>query len=505
MYEETWKGIYVEYSRVNKEETVLSAEPAIEIVVIHRGQATSASFLQKMRGKFTIKEGIGYAVVGFSDRYTYDIVNQKYFEPMMQSFRFEAPRKTPPELTAEEHFYKGVEYHGKGMLDEAILECKKAIDINPNYAMAHYNLGAAYVDKGMLDEAILEWKKAIDIDPNYAEAHSNLGNAYRMKGMLEEAILECKKAIDINPNLAVAHNNLGAAYHMKGMFDEAILEGKKAIDINPNLAEAHCGLGAAYCEKGMFDEAILECKKAIDINPNLAEAHNNLAVAYYYKGQYDLAIKHCNRAIELGYKVDPKFLKVLEQQEIEWETYHNYEYGWSINYPSDWEVNKSEPDKIGFIGPDGIIIGVSSDGFSFPISVERFFTIFEEGVNEKLTIRGLRFLKVSKQRVEIDGELAIEAIFILAGESPDNPLGKHRIAATVKDRVGYMINCFCPPYFYDQANEVYFEPMIQSFKFIPRKTFIELILEAGGYSKQDLEDMPSITFRVSEDFYSAEE
>jgi hypothetical protein len=46
-----------------------------------------------MRAKFTMKEGIGYAVLGLGDEYVYDIVNQKYFEPMMQSFKFEAPHK----------------------------------------------------------------------------------------------------------------------------------------------------------------------------------------------------------------------------------------------------------------------------------------------------------------------------------------------------------------------------------------------------------------------------
>jgi hypothetical protein len=93
MYEETWKGIYVEYSRVNKEDAVLGGEPAIEIVLLHKGTESSSRSLQRMRAKFTMKEGIGYAVLGLGDEYVYDIVNQKYFEPMMQSFKFEAPHK----------------------------------------------------------------------------------------------------------------------------------------------------------------------------------------------------------------------------------------------------------------------------------------------------------------------------------------------------------------------------------------------------------------------------
>jgi Flp pilus assembly protein TadD/parvulin-like peptidyl-prolyl isomerase len=194
----------------------------------------------------------------------------------------------------------GLAYYDKGMLDEAILECKKAIDINPNDAKAHCGLGLAYYDKGMLDEAILEYKKAIDINPNDAMAHCGLGIAYGEKGMFDEAVLECKKAIDINPNDAKARNNLGLAYYDKGMLDEAILEYKKAIDINPNYAKAHCGLGLAYYDKGMLDEAILEYKKAINIDPNLAMAHCGLGIAYGEKGMFDEAVLECKKAIDIN-------------------------------------------------------------------------------------------------------------------------------------------------------------------------------------------------------------
>ena len=177
---------------------------------------------------------------------------------------------------------------------------------------AYDNLGIAYSNKGMLDEAISECKKALTINPNFAKAHNNLCAAYIGKGMLDEAISEGKKALTINPNFVEAHNNLGAAYIGKGMLDEAITVCKKALTINPNFAKAHTNLGNAYGEKGMLDEAISEGKKALTINPNLSGVHNNLAVDYYSKGNYRLAIFHCDKAIELGCSVNAKLLELLE-------------------------------------------------------------------------------------------------------------------------------------------------------------------------------------------------
>lgn len=81
------------------------------------------------------------------------------------------------------HNYLGVAYGRKGIFDEAITECKKALAINPHYAEAHCNLGVAYGIKGRLDEAMVEFERALVIKPHYAEAHNNLALGYLTKGL----------------------------------------------------------------------------------------------------------------------------------------------------------------------------------------------------------------------------------------------------------------------------------------------------------------------------------
>jgi len=53
----------------------------------------------------------------------------------------------------------------------------------------------------MLDEAILEYKKALAINPNLAKVHNNLGIAYYYKGDYKLAILHCDKAVDLEGNV----------------------------------------------------------------------------------------------------------------------------------------------------------------------------------------------------------------------------------------------------------------------------------------------------------------
>jgi tetratricopeptide (TPR) repeat protein len=89
-----------------------------------------------------------------------------------------------------------------------------AVSKSPNKARPYNGLGVTYRKKGMLDEAILQLKRAIE--PNFSKAHNNLGAAYWKKGLIDRAIAEYKKGLIINPNYAIAHNNLAMAYYKKG-------------------------------------------------------------------------------------------------------------------------------------------------------------------------------------------------------------------------------------------------------------------------------------------------
>ena len=213
---------------------------------------------------------------------------------------------------ADAHLALGSIYFAKGMMDEAVAECKKAIKLDPNYADAHLVLGGTYSSRGMVNEGIAEFKKAVKIDPNWVEARCVLGVVYMGKGMFDDAIAQFKRAININPNWAEAHNGLGVAYSEKGMIDEGIAEFKQAIKINANLVDAQGNLGESYLNKGMLNESIAELNKALGIDPNYAPAHANLARAYFKKRDYKLAMKHCDKAIGLGERLSPELVQSIK-------------------------------------------------------------------------------------------------------------------------------------------------------------------------------------------------
>ena len=196
----------------------------------------------------------------------------------------------------------GAVFAKQNKIDEALLNYKKSIKINPNYFQAYNNLGACMYSLGKIDEAIQNYQQVIKLEPNHADAHNNLGAAYKELGENEKAIKFYEKAIEIQPNHADAHNNLGAAYKELGENEKAIKFYEKAIEIQPNHADALNNLGSIFKELKEYKKSIYNLEKAIKINPKFYMAYSNLGNTYKYLGDYEKAIDFHKKALEINSK-----------------------------------------------------------------------------------------------------------------------------------------------------------------------------------------------------------
>jgi len=175
-------------------------------------------------------------------------------------------------------------------VDEAIVQFRKALEIQPDNAEAHDNLGNALLQKGRVDEAITEYQKALKIKPDYADAHINLGNALFQKGGVGEAITQYQRALEIKPGHPEALNNLAWAL---ATFPQASLRnGNKAVELAQQANQLTGGespmilhtLAAAYAEAGRFSDAIQSAQKANE----LAQAAGQQNLARQLNGELKL-------------------------------------------------------------------------------------------------------------------------------------------------------------------------------------------------------------------------
>jgi tetratricopeptide (TPR) repeat protein len=167
-------------------------------------------------------------------------------------------------------------YMDEGKLDAAIQQYRASLSLRMDPEICH-NLGNALLQIGQPDQAAVYFKKAIELDPKYAVGYSDLGNMYLQKGQLDPAIQYMQKALQMEPDMPITYYNLGNAYAEERRLDLAIRYWKKAIEIQPDYPMPHNNLGNAFLMGGQTAKAIEQWKLALQYMPNLATAQVNLA------------------------------------------------------------------------------------------------------------------------------------------------------------------------------------------------------------------------------------
>ena len=124
------------------------------------------------------------------------------------------------EPTAEAHTFHGWALSFMGRYDDAIEECKRAIDVDPSFGNPYNDIGAYLIEVGRLDEAIPWLERAIDA-PRYCcyfYAYTNLARVYLQKGLREKARKALRQALEVNPEYEPAQELLRRIDRERGYF-----------------------------------------------------------------------------------------------------------------------------------------------------------------------------------------------------------------------------------------------------------------------------------------------
>jgi tetratricopeptide (TPR) repeat protein len=188
-------------------------------------------------------------------------------------------------------------------------------------AFQYYMQGRAYTSRRTRDDlltAIRYCERAIEEDPNYALAYAGLADAYLALGLrgyivpieghrkAEEA---ARKALTLDENLAEAHAQVG--YSDTAFTPYNFLLGdrelRRAIELGPSLAVAHQYLALSLEKQGRFDEALAEIVKARELDPLSSIIARQEALPYYLKRDYVRAMQLLRQANELGPALNTTF------------------------------------------------------------------------------------------------------------------------------------------------------------------------------------------------------
>jgi eukaryotic-like serine/threonine-protein kinase len=188
-------------------------------------------------------------------------------------------------------------------------EFQRAIAINPSYATAHGWYGVYLWHVGRLGEAVVEEKRALELDPLSLIINRNVGDAFYLARQYDQAIEQYRKTLELAAN-PVFHSSLGYAYLQKSMYKEALAEFEKS-------PAGAVGLGYAYAVTGRRTEA----QKALDQFNELSKKRylpaRDWAIVYAGLGEKDKAFEWLEKAyaerslggpfLTLGIKVEPLY------------------------------------------------------------------------------------------------------------------------------------------------------------------------------------------------------
>ena len=112
--------------------------------------------------------------------------------------------KLDPGLS-EAHLAMAMGSAHKFQWEEAEREFKRAIETNPNDANAHYFYAhVCLVPQKRFDEAIVEYRKALSLDPLSGIINTNYGSGLMIAGRLEESREQLRKTMELDPTFHVA-------------------------------------------------------------------------------------------------------------------------------------------------------------------------------------------------------------------------------------------------------------------------------------------------------------
>jgi superkiller protein 3 len=190
----------------------------------------------------------------------------------------------------------GEVYFAKGMLDEALENVSKAIEMaetirkqmDNSLAMYYANRGTIQATKGNMDEAIVQYRKALAINPNDVLALFNLGRALSDRDEFMDAMPLFERLVDITPDDPLAWFQLAKVYekldlrHVSDLhtIDNAISAYRRALELDPHNLEAAFALMEVFMNLRKPEEAILVLEAAVESNPDEPLAYYNLISTY---------------------------------------------------------------------------------------------------------------------------------------------------------------------------------------------------------------------------------
>ena len=193
-------------------------------------------------------------------------------------------------------------------LERAVRHLERAVELQPDFALAWAALADAYVVARGYGAIDLPWDRAYDraeqaaltaleLDPTLGEAHASLGFIrFQADWDVEAAERGLRLGVDLNPSYAQGHAWLSSVLRSQGRGAEAVAAARRARELDPFSAVMNRYLAFTLAKTGHCDEAARHAETAVELDPRHPDGFWARWTCDALAGRTDSAVENAARA-----------------------------------------------------------------------------------------------------------------------------------------------------------------------------------------------------------------
>jgi eukaryotic-like serine/threonine-protein kinase len=196
---------------------------------------------------------------------------QKYDKPLAQA--------TTSSMEALKAFTLADMKHAAGDEMAALPNYQRAVELDPNFAMAYARLGTLYGNLGQSDLSEQNRKKAFELRDRASEREKLyiMAHYYADSGQLDKGITAYELYKQTYPRDSIPPNNLAAIYSQLGQYDNALVNAQQSVANDPDSISGWANLAQCYVALNRLDEAKATVKSGLQHHPQNSTMHIQMA------------------------------------------------------------------------------------------------------------------------------------------------------------------------------------------------------------------------------------
>jgi adenylate cyclase len=174
---------------------------------------------------------------------------------------------------------------------------EKALALDESLDLAHILLSQIHLFKRQYDESLKEGERAVELNPNGAVAHLNLGYALCCSGKTEAGIKLLERAFRLNPiPLPHYYTILALAYRNNEQYDKAIEYAGMGLVESPDDLVAYLILASSFIFLDRIEEAQNAAEQILRISPNFSVTNWGMTMPYKDQNTIDWLLETFRKA-----------------------------------------------------------------------------------------------------------------------------------------------------------------------------------------------------------------